>query len=97
MASLDSEGFSQVIAKELGLTQEDVVRGLTNVGVQVTSMEEFCCLKEKELDELIPNLTLKQKLLFRLLKKNVWKGSPKSAADTDSTPKVSTPNKSYHL
>ena len=97
MASLDSEGFSQVIAKELGLSQENVVRGLTNVGVQITSMKEFCCLKEKELDELIPNLTLKQKLLFRLLKKNVWKGSPISTADTDSTPKVSTPKKSYHL
>ena len=58
MASLDSEGFNQVIAKELGLTQEDVVRSLANVGVQITSMEEFCCLKEKELDEVIPNLTL---------------------------------------
>ena len=97
MASLDSEGFSQVIAKELGLTQEAVVRGLANMGVQITSMEEFCCLKEKELEELIPNLTLKQRLLFRLLKKNVWKGSPISAAYTDSTPKVSMPNKSYHL
>ena len=97
MASLDSEGFSQLIAKELGLTQEDVVRGLTNVAVQITSMEEFCCLKEKELDKLIPNLTLKQKLLFRLLKKKVWKESPTSAADTVSTPKVSTPNKSYLL
>ena len=84
MASLDSEGFCQVIATKLGLKQEDVVRGLIiNTDDPITSMEEFCCLKEKELDKRLPNLTLKQKRLFRILKNKFWKESSIAAADAD--------------
>ena len=86
MASLDSEGFCQVIATKLGLKQEDVVCGLIiNTDDPISSMEEFCCLKEKELDERLPNLTCKQKRLFRLLKNKFWKESPTAAADADLT------------
>ena len=66
--SLDSEGFSQVIAKELDLTPQQVSR-LADKDVDISSMEEFCCLEMEELDELFPGLTIKQKKCFRMLKK----------------------------
>lgn len=85
--SLDSEGFSQVIAKELDLTPQQVSR-LADKDVDISSMEEFCCLKMKELDKLFPGLNIKQKKCFRMLKKRFEREPPPAGAR--SPPKVCT-------
>lgn len=85
--SLDSEGFSQLIAKKLDLTQQQVSR-FTDKDADISSMEEFCCLKEEELDELLPGLEIKHKICFRLLKKQFQRESPPAGAH--SPPKVRT-------
>lgn len=85
-ASLDFEGFSQVIAKELGLTQQHVSR-LADEDVNISSMEEFFCLKQRDLKELFPDFTMKQRIHFRLLKKQFQK-EPHPSPVSHSTPKV---------
>ena len=89
-ASFDSDGFSQVIAKELELTQQQVSR-LSDKDVDISSMEEICCLKRKDLDELFPELTIKQKIRLEMLKKQFQKEPPPPvppSAGLPSTPKV---------